>query len=220
MRSSPEATADLRPVRTRLLDAGVTIVRRRGYAATTIDELCRAAGVTKGGFFHHFASKDAYGVALADHWSETTGRLFAAAPYHRGDDPLERIFAYLDLRAALIDGPIDAFTCVVGTLAQEIHLESPTIRDACGRSIFGHASTLEADFAAALAARGLVAPTARSLALHTQAVIQGGFVLAKAAGDAEAAREAVAHLRRYVALLFERETTVHEGGGSDVQQAR
>ena len=46
--------------------------------------------------------------------------------------------------------------------------------------------------------------TAHSLALHTQAVLQGAFILAKATGDAGVAIETVAHLRRYVELLFQR----------------
>jgi TetR/AcrR family transcriptional regulator, transcriptional repressor for nem operon len=44
--------------------------------------------------------------------------------------------------------------------------------------------------------------TARSLALHTQAVLQGAFILAKAKGGATVAAESVDHLRRYVELLF------------------
>ena len=57
--------------------------------------------MTKGAFFHHFASKEDLAVAAADYWSETTGALFAAAPYHEPDDPVERVFGYLDFRASL-----------------------------------------------------------------------------------------------------------------------
>ena len=74
--------------RAKLLDAALAVIRRKGYSAATVDELCAAAGVTKGAFFHHFKSKDALGVAAADHWSEMTGALFAAAPYHDHADPL------------------------------------------------------------------------------------------------------------------------------------
>jgi TetR/AcrR family transcriptional regulator, transcriptional repressor for nem operon len=45
--------------------------------------------------------------------------------------------------------------------------------------------------------------TARSLALHTQAVLQGAFILAKAKGDAAVARESIDHLRRYIEQLFQ-----------------
>lgn len=189
--------------RTRLLDAARDIIRAKGFAATSVDDLCRAADVTKGAFFHHFGSKDALGVAAADYWAETTTAFFAAAPYHAPADPLDRILAYVAFRKAIIAGEIAEFTCLVGTLAQEVYASAPDIRDACGRSIFGHTATLEADIAAARRDRGIISDwTAESLARHTQAVIQGGFVLAKAGNDPELARESLDHLDRYIRHLF------------------
>lgn len=46
--------------------------------------------------------------------------------------------------------------------------------------------------------------TAESLAAHTQAVLQGAFILARAKNDMGVAAESVDHLRRYVELLFSR----------------
>jgi len=40
----------------RLLDAAVQIIRAKSYAATTVDDICHQAAVTKGSFFHHFKS--------------------------------------------------------------------------------------------------------------------------------------------------------------------
>lgn len=189
--------------RKRLLEAARDIIRQKGFASTTVEDLCHAAGVTKGAFFHHFKTKDALGVAAANFWSETTGALFAAAPYHAQSDPLERVLAYLDLRRALIGGETFEYTCLVGTMVQEVHDLVPAIRDACAASIFGHAATLEADIAAAMQERGIVSDwTAASLARHTQAVLQGAFVLAKASGDPAMVRESVDHLKRYIQNLF------------------
>src|SRR5690606_8984228 len=179
--------------------------RAKGYAASSVDDLCRAAAVTKGSFFHHFKSKEELGVAAADFWTETTTDFFAAAPYHAPEDPLDRVRAYVAFRRANIEGGISEFSCLVGTMAEEVHATSPAIRDACGRSIFGHAATLEADISAAMKARGIDADwTAASLARHTQAVLQGAFVLAKAGNDPALARESLDHLARYIRLLFNR----------------
>lgn len=189
--------------RIRLLEAARDVIRAQGFAATTIDDLCRAAGVTKGACFHHFESKEALGVAAAQFWAKTTSAFFADAPYHGHDDPLDRVLAYVDFRKAIIDGDPAEFTCLVGTMAQEVYGSSPAIRDACAASIFGHAATLEPDMRAAMEARDMETDwTAASLAAHTQAVLQGAFVLAKASGDREIARESVDHLRRYIELLF------------------
>lgn len=188
-------------VKARLLDAAVSLVRQKGFSGTSIDDLCRAAGVTKGAFFHHFASKEALGVAAAEHWATTTSALFASAPYHAPADPLDRVFAYLDFRRDILAGDVAEFTCLVGTMVQETHQSSRAIREACDTSISDHAATLEADILAALAQHGVTDVDANSLALHTQAVLQGGFILAKARGGPEIARETVADLKRYVAML-------------------
>jgi TetR/AcrR family transcriptional repressor of nem operon len=201
--------------RDKLLDAALSLVRANGYAATTVDELCARAGVTKGAFFHHFKSKDALAIAAAEHWSAVTGRLFASAPYHDHADPLERVLGYLEFRKDLLKGGVADFTCFAGTMLQEVHGTNPEIRAACETSIVDHAALVAEDIAAAMAAHGLRADwTAESLALHTQAVLQGAFILAKAKGGPSVAAASIDHLRRYIELLFranespERLTTV------------
>ena len=72
-------------------------------------------------------------------------------------------------------------------------------------SIEAHAATVEADIALAMTQHGIAAAwTAKSLALHTQAVLQGSFVLAKAQGGPRVAIDSVDHLRRYIEFLFGR----------------
>jgi TetR/AcrR family transcriptional repressor of nem operon len=88
-------------------------------------------------------------------------------------------------------------------MVQETYETNPAIRDACARAIFDHAEKIEVDIAAAMDERGMVPSwTAASLALHTQAVLQGAFILAKARGGAQVAADTIDHLRRYVELLF------------------
>jgi TetR/AcrR family transcriptional regulator, transcriptional repressor for nem operon len=194
--------------REKILDAAFRLVRTKGFTATTVDDLCSAAGVTKGAFFHHFESKEALGVAAANHWSKVTNGFFAAAPYHNHKKPLERVLAYIQFRRDILQGELAEFTCLVGTMAQETHQTSRAIADACNASISGHAATLEPDIAAAMRERGVNPDgsttdwSAASLALHTQAVLQGAFILAKARGGHAIAEESVDHLSRYVRLLF------------------
>jgi TetR/AcrR family transcriptional repressor of nem operon len=189
--------------RTRLLEAARDVIRTRGFSATTVEDLCRSAGVTKGAYFHHFKSKEALGVAAAAYWAETTSAFFAGASYHEHTDPLDRLLGYIEFRKTIIDGHLAEFTCLVGTMAQEVYATHPAIRDACAASIFGHAAMIEPDIQAAMAARGIKADwTPASLAAHTQAVLQGAFILAKATGDGQVARDSVDHLACYLRLLF------------------
>ncbi|MBM1814873.1 TetR/AcrR family transcriptional regulator [Pseudosulfitobacter pseudonitzschiae] len=191
--------------RTRLLEAARDVIRSQGFAATTIDDLCKTAGVTKGAFFHHFQNKEALGVAAAAYWAETTSAFFAEAPYHDHDDPLKRLLGYIAFRKEIIDGDLAAFTCLVGTMTQEVYLSHPAIRDACAASIFGHTATLEPDIKVALKSHEIAADwTPASLAAHTHAVLQGAFILAKATVDRTSAHDSVDHLLRYLQLLFRR----------------
>jgi TetR/AcrR family transcriptional regulator, transcriptional repressor for nem operon len=205
------ATATQPDSRTRLLDAAMQVIRAQGYSGTTVDDICSAAGLTKGAFFHHFESKEELAVAAAEHFAQMAERLFGAAPYCELADPLDRVLGYIDFRAAILAGPIPGFTCLLGTMVQEGYETHPAIRSACDRYISAHAAEVAKDIAAA---KVLYAPAAKwspeSLALYTQAVLQGAFVLAKAKGGPEVARDCVAHLRRYFLQLFHRPTSKEE----------
>src|SRR5579871_6658155 len=204
MTVATHASLPMAPGRRKLLDAALSVIRTKGYAATSIDELCAEADVAKGSFFHHFKNKEELGVAAAEYWSDRADALFAAAPYHRHADPLDRVLGYIDFRKAILIGKIPEFTCLVGTMVQEVYETNPEIRDACEASISGHAAEVEKDIAQAVKLHGISAGwTARSLALHTQCVLQGAFILAKAKDSAKIAAESVDHLRRYVELLFQ-----------------
>lgn len=193
--------------RTRLLDAALGVIRAKGYAGTSVDELCTAAGVTKGAFFHHFASKEALGVAAADHFAAMADGVFAHAPYRALPDPYDRLMGYVAFRRMILQGELPEFTCLLGTMVQEAYETSPPIRQACETHISDHAAMVAEDIAAAKAAR---APDAswspESLGLFTQAVIQGAFVLAKAKHGPEIADECLAHLERYLTSLFNDKT--------------
>jgi len=129
----------------------------------------------------------------AAHFSEMAEWLFAGAPYRELADPLDRVLGYIDFRAAILAGPVQEFTCLLGTMVQEAYDTHPAIRQACDTYIGVHAAGVAKDIEAAKALHAPGAPwSAESLALFTQAVLQGGFVLAKAKGGPEVARDCVA----------------------------
>lgn len=191
-------------VKTKLLGAALTLVRQNGFNATSIDDLCRMAGVTKGAFFHYFPSKEALAVSATQFWTKMTGQVFAQAHYHLFEDPLDQLIGYIDFRAQLLEGgSLVECTCLLGTMVQEKYESSSVIREACAVGIFTHADDVEKIISAAKTKHAPLASwTPESLALHTQAVIQGAFILAKAKNDVAVAADSIRHLRRYIELLF------------------
>ena len=191
--------------RTRLLDAALNVFRAKGYTATRVEDICAAAGLTKGSFFHHFKTKDELAIAAAGRWTEVTGEIFRNADYNKPADPLDRLLGYIDFRKALLRGSLAEYTCLLGTLIQEVYDTNPPIRMACEESLASHVAMLAEDIEAA---RVLHAPNAawdaEGLALHIQAVIQGSFIIAKARYGSDPAAESLDHLKRYVAGLFGR----------------
>jgi TetR/AcrR family transcriptional repressor of nem operon len=150
-------------------------------------------------------------VAAAAHFAAMAERLFGEAPYRRLADPLDRLLGYIDFRSAILTGPLPEVTCLLGTMVQEAYDTHPAIRDACDIGLAAHAADLARDIAAAKALYAPEAPwSAESLAVYTQAVLQGGFVLAKVKGGPEIARDCLAHLRRYLLHLFHRPTSKEE----------
>jgi AcrR family transcriptional regulator len=65
--------------RARILQAAEDCFARRGYDAASVAEICRAAGVSKGAFYHHFPSKQALFLELLDCWLAELDTQLAAA---------------------------------------------------------------------------------------------------------------------------------------------
>src|SRR5271163_4053044 len=158
----------------KLLDAAVHVIRSKGYSAAQVEDICAEAGLTKGAFFHHFASKEACAIAAAAPFAANADALFDAAPYS-----------------------------LLGTMVQEAYESHPAIRAACDRYISEHAARLASDIAEAKARYAPDAAwTPESAALYSQAVLQGAFILAKAKHGPKVAADCLDHLKRYFETLL------------------
>jgi TetR/AcrR family transcriptional regulator, transcriptional repressor for nem operon len=199
--------------KTKLLTAALNVIRAKGYAATTVDDICHTAGLTKGSFFHHFKSKDDLALAAAAYWGEATEGFFATAPYHNSADPLQRLLGYVDFRGEILQGEPADYTCLLGTLVQETYATHPDIRAACDKGMSTHIALLTRDVAAAKQLYAPDAPwSAESVGTFIQSVLQGAFIFAKAKQGPEIVRENLAHLRRYLGFIFNQP---HDSKGKD-----
>jgi TetR/AcrR family transcriptional repressor of nem operon len=173
--------------RRKLVDAGVKLMRAHGYNATTVDAICADAGVTKGGFFHYFKSKDDIAHAAITHFFKEKSESYEAAPFRKLADPLDRVFGRLDYVQENSGGK-ERLTkgCLIGVLSQELAFTNPEIREMC-RDFF---TKVGGDFAHDLAeAKALHAPDAqfdpKGLAQMYLAIVQGSLILAKLDGSNE-----------------------------------
>lgn len=189
--------------RERLLSAAIDVIRVKGYAATRVDDIAAAAGVTKGSFFHHFATKEACARAAIPHWSARSEALLTQSGHREPESPAARVLAYIDFRISQLSGPVAKYACYVGTVLQEVHDTHPELAAESAASILEHASILETDLAAALGGGG---QEVHDLAIHIEATIQGALLIAKAEGDSGGARASLAHLRRYLERQLEEKT--------------
>ena len=189
--------------RTKLLEAARDIIRARGYSATTVDDICAAAGVTKGSFFHHFPSKEQLGIAAIEQFNEAASEIFRSAPYTSRPDPRDRVLGYVDFRISMLTREIAQFTCLLGTMVQEVYATHPDLRAACDQGMSEHVADLTRDIQAAKQRYAPDAPwSAESVGYFMQAVLQGAFIFAKAKQDTRVAVESLGHLRRYLEMLF------------------
>lgn len=187
----------------KLLQAAEDLMLRNGYAATTVEEICEAAGVTKGGFFHYFENKHQIAVDALRRFFAGQAAAFSAAPYRKLADPLLRVYGYLDFLKERAKSPAATRGCLVGTLAQEMAISDKEIRAVCSHCFELAADDLRKDLAAAKSEH---CPRARwtphSLAEHCVAVLQGSLILVKTSGDTTVLAENAEHLKRYLEHLF------------------
>ena len=170
--------------RERILDKAARLFRKHGYRGVSIDKIMAAAKLTRGGFYAHFASKDALFAAVIERETDFIRRLREA----RSDIP-ERSLAGA---CAVVRGYLDlanrekvARGCNLATLTSEVPRSGATARRAYARQVERLVVELEHHLPAHLT-------DARERALTAAALCVGGIGLARGVGDSPLATEVLA----------------------------
>lgn len=184
-----------------LLSAARDLFLRQGYTGTGIDEICVAAGITKGALFHYFESKETLGQAALERWVEDGRRAFGSGPYLREPDPLKRALGLVDFAIEL--SRVGPPGCLVGIFAQELAPSNEAVRATCAKAFTATCEGFEHVLADAKAKYAPDAPfDPRSVAQHMLAVLQGALVLARAYQRPEIVAEQLRHFRAYLETQF------------------
>ena len=190
------------PTKGKLLDAAQELMLTKGFTATTIDEVCKAAEVTKGCFFHYFESKDQLGKEVLERFC-ASGRQMHEAFCGNETDPLKRVYRYIDSAIQMASDPTMSNGCLLGLFAQELSDTNPQIRRACNCAFDDWAKGFGKELARAKATytpRAAFEP--RELAEHLIAVMEGSMILGKAKQDMSLVAQNLRHFRAYVKSLF------------------
>ncbi|MCE4537875.1 TetR/AcrR family transcriptional regulator [Pelomonas sp. P7] len=172
----------------RILDAATRAIRRSGYAGTGVADIMKEAGLTHGGFYAHFESRDALLAEAADRAGQQTvatlRQLVEAAP------PAERyrrlVAAYLSrAHADLVETG-----CPVAAVGSEMPRQAPEVRHAATRRIKDMIDLV------ASVSPGRGGPGGQAQALSATATMVGALILARAVDDpklADAVLESALH---------------------------
>lgn len=134
MRYKPEYKQQKRQ---ELLNITGQIAKKNGFAATGVDGLMKAAGVTSGAFYSHFSSKQDLLRALVEYELQQSFNMWQSNPHHNAADWINfELDRYLT--PSHLEHPEQG--CVLPTLATEVARADDTIKQAYEKELLrGHA---------------------------------------------------------------------------------
>ena len=180
--------------RNRILSVAARLFEANGFEGTAVAAILREADVNSGSLYHFFPSKEALLVAVLEKYVEVLEPALLGAAERAADDPIEKVFALLELyRGRLL---VSGFSrgCPVGELSLEIASRFPEARhlvDAYFESWTGRVESW-------LVAAGDRLPSGADrhcLATHALSVLQGAVMQARVASSIDPFDDSVSQLR-------------------------
>jgi TetR/AcrR family transcriptional repressor of nem operon len=192
------------PKKEKLLVSARHLMLEKGYVATTVDQICEDASVTKGSFFHYFKSKDDVGKEVVTRFASDMNNAMQSCLKVDGNDPLDLVYGYVDAAIMATETP-ESRGCLVGMFTQELSKSHPDIRAICEHAFDQMIESLTGYLQAA---KDKYAPEktidVKSLAESFIALSQGAMILTKAKEDRTVMRRTLSHYKEYLAALFGR----------------
>src|SRR5262245_51191527 len=180
----------------KLLDSAERLMLAKGFPATTVDEICTTAGLTKGSFFHYFDSKEDLGKAVLERYVVQKQRIWQSAPFVKKKDPLQRVYGYLDFALQMYKKPEGQDSCLLGHFVQELSDTHPDIRSLCAERFGEWAGSFRRDLdeaRAKYAARRSI--DTQSLAEYFIAILEGSLIISRAKQDGRTLEKSLWHFK-------------------------
>lgn len=194
--------------RSRILDLAYESIVEKGFAATSIDELVEAAGITKSGFFYHFKDKNDLARELFERFlaeDEQIIETLESRARELSDDPLQSMLIFLNLYAQMMDDMEGLHPgCMVASVTYQERMFDSELkrmnvdyllrtRERFGRwfseIVDKYPLRLDVDIEA--------------LSDHLTTIVEGAIVMSKALKDEALMGKQTRLFRNYVKLLFD-----------------
>lgn len=176
----------------RIVDVAAAAIRRSGYAGVGVADLMKEAGLTHGGFYAHFESRNRLLAEAVDRaGTQSMERLRKVTDRAAPDDAL-RTFVDAYLSDAHVAAPEQG--CTLAALGTETPRQAPEVRQVCARRLKDMVDLVERQ----LPAWG--APGQHDKALAILSCMVGAMVLARASGDERVSKD----VRQAAKALIER----------------
>lgn len=167
--------------RERILDATAELFRRHGYTGTGLKQIVAAAGAPFGSVYHHFpGGKEQLGTEVVLRSGRMYFELFDLI-MDAFSDPVDGVRAFFAGAAATLEETDYADACPIALVALEAASTNEPLRVASAE-VFEHWVATGGE---RFARHGLEEPAARALTTNLIALLEGGFLLSRAAKSLE-----------------------------------
>ena len=201
MATKGEATKD------KLMDIAERHILMSGFAATSIEVLINEAGITKSGFFYHFAGKNDLAFALMQRYRERDAFLFSGL-FKRAeeltDDPLQQMLIFVKLLAEMMENLEGLHPgCLVVSFTYESDQVNEEVREITADSVKDWRKLFRNQIEKINSRYTLKSEsTSDDLADMLSTIIEGGIVVSRAVNDPEILVKQLLEYRTYLSLLY------------------
>lgn len=199
---------DGRETKQRILDAAQEQILKRGFAATSVDDIQEAADISRGTFFYHFPSKAELARTLIERYAAADREMiedFLERAEKLATDPLQQALIFLALHEELLEhvSPEEA-GCLFASYSYEAGVFDPETQALIRESIDHWRRVLGGKLESAMARHEPRIPDTDPYLLADVAygVLQGAFILRRSLDDPGLMARHVREFRSYLELLF------------------
>jgi len=193
--------------RTQLLDAAESLFLSHGYGGASVDAILDRAELSKGAFFHHFASKAELAHALIERYA-AEDRAVLLQSLERAErlsrDPLQQVLILVGLYEEMLDGLTEPYPgCLFASYCYQAGLFDDQVNTIVRDSMTEWRTVVGGKLREAMDRHPpVLAVEAADLADALLTVIEGSFVLSKSLREPQVVTQQLRHYRNYLELLF------------------